>query len=479
MVTKEFETILNHFVEKINENIDKDIIIIARKSSDGLAAGSLISSVLLKLDTRITLRLENDLDSDLISRIVIENHDLNIFIDFSFKEISKINNLLKNKFVIINHDIYPKGLKEYDGKIINPYIYGIDGKAEITSCGLTFLLAERIGRGNKRLSMLAIVSALAEKQNTGPKKSLIGLNSEIASIATSIGILNMKADLIFNNLDYKPLHEALAYNISPYIEGITWNKENCYKILKNTGIVTHRNGKFRTFAEISDQEKNMILDAITKFIFLSNPKNEKENDNIENISESFIGYIFEFPNEDRNSILKNGMEFAFALNSCIKYEKIGLGIGICLGERNNTVTEIEKIVFDYKTNIMNSLEKIFREKWRLLDSDSTVFVNGEGILNEGITNDISIILSESISFKSKLLFLRTLSNDNSYNFYVRKGIKYETKKELTSILQEYLKHDYRIEKNLDDDIIVNVPYSKIEEFSSVIRKRISENENTE
>ena len=254
---------------------------------------------------------------------------------------------------------------------------------------------------------------------------------------------------------------------------------NCYKILKNTGIVTHRNGKFRTFAEISDQEKNMILDAITKFIFLSNPKNEKENDNIENISESFIGYIFEFPNEDRNSILKNGMEFAFALNSCIKYEKIGLGIGICMGERNNTVTEIEKIVFEYKTNIMNSLEKIFREKWRLLDNDSTVFVNGEGILNEAITNDISIILSESISFKNKLLFLRTLSNDNSYNFYVRKGIKYETKKELTSILQEYLKHDYRIEKNLNDGIIVNVPYSKIEEFSSVIRKRISKNENTE
>jgi RecJ-like exonuclease len=293
---------------------------------------------------------------------------------------------------------------------------------------LTFLLAERIGRGNKRLSMLAIVSALAEKQNIGPKKSLIGLNSEIASIATSIGILNMKADLIFNNLDYKPLHEALAYNISPYIEGITWNKENCYKILKNTGIVTHRNGKFRTFAEISDQEKNMILDAITKFIFLSNPKNEKENDNIENISDSFIGYIFEFPNEDRNSILKNGMEFAFALNSCIKYEKIGLGIGICMGERNNTVTEIEKIVFDYKTNIMNCLEKIFREKWRLLDNDSTVFVNGEGILNEGITNDISIILSESISFKTKLLLLRTLSNDNSYNFYVKKGIEYGQKK---------------------------------------------------
>jgi hypothetical protein len=128
---------------------------------------------------------------------------------------------------------------------------------------------------------------------------------------------------------------------------------------------------------------------------------------------------------------------------------------------------------------MNCLEKIFREKWRLLDNDSTVFVNGEGILNEGITNDISIILSESISFKTKLLFLRTLSNDNSYNFYVKKGIEYGTKKELTSTLQEYLKHDYRIEKNLNDDIIVNVPYSMIEEFSYVIRKRISKNENSE
>lgn len=472
MVKNDFDIALKTIVEKLNQFVEKDIIIVARKSCDGLTAGSLISYILLKSNTRFTFRLEVDLDSDVLSKIFAENHDLNIFIDFNSKEISKINNLFKNKFIIINHDIISKEpIKEYEEKLINPYLYGIDGNREITSCGLTFLLSEKIARENKKLSPLVIVSALAEKQNLGPKKSLIGLNEEIASIALSMGVLNMRTGLIFNNLDHKSIHEALAYNISPYIEGITWNKENCYKILRNAGIVMNRGGRIRTFAEISEEEKNMLLDAITKFIFLSHSRNDDMNNYIENISNSLIGYIFEFTKEDRNSILKNAMEFVFAIKSCINYKKTGLAIGICMGERNNTLTEIEKLVFHYKANIMNSLERIFTEKWRILDKDSIVFVHGEGILNEEIINDISSILSESLSFKKKLLFLRTLTNNDTYRFYIKKGIDYNTK-ELEYILQGYLKNNNQLQ-NFSDEVIINIPYSKVEEFSSLIRKRLS------
>ena len=406
MVKKELETALKFNGERIYSNIDKDVFLISRRNCDGLVAGTIISTALLKLDTRFTFRTIDNLDPDTIARIISEDHDFNIFIDLNIEDYGKIKNL-NDKFLIIDHNKILQDVKEYEEYLLNPYIYGIDGKTEISSGGLAYLIAEKLNKGNKKLSLLAIVFALAEKQDTGIKKSLTGLNSEIASIASSIGIVNIKTDLVFNSIGHKPIHEALAYNISPYIEGVTWNKENCYKILKNSGINTHKNGKFRTFAEISEEEKNIILDAITKFIFLSS-KNNRNKGIIENISNDLVNQLFEFVKEDSNSVLHDGREFAFVINACIRNLKSELAIGICMGERNDTLIETEQLTNDYKANIINLLEKIFKEKWRLIDNGLFVFINGEGILADDNIKEMVQILSESITLRKKWFFFKNL-----------------------------------------------------------------------
>lgn len=474
MVKKELETALKFNGERIYSNIDKDIFLISRRNCDGLVAGTIISTALLKLDTRFTFRTIDNLDPDTIARIISEDHDLNIFIDLNIEDFGKIKNL-KDKFLIIDHNRIAQNVKEYEEYLLNPYIYGIDGKNEISSGGLAYLIAERLNKGNKKLSLLSIVSALAEKQDTGIKKSLIGLNSEIASIASSIGIVNIKTDLVFNSIGHKPIHEALAYNISPYIEGVTYNKENCFKILKNSGINTHKNGKVRTFADISEEEKNIILDAITKFIFLSSKIN-KNKEIIENISNNLVNQLFEFVKEDNNSILHDGREFAFVINACIRNMKPELAIGICMGERNNTLIETEQLTNSYKTTIIKSLEKIFKEKWRLIDDGLFVFINGEGIVADDNVKDMVQILSESITLRKKWLFLRTLSNDNNYKFYSIKGNNCDLKFNIDSILKQYPDIISQVDKNISNTYTLKVSYSKIEEVTSIIRKGISKYE---
>lgn len=474
MVKKELETALKFNGERIYSNIDKDIFLISRRNCDGLVAGTIISTALLKLDTRFTFRTIDNLDPDTIARIISEDHDFNIFIDLNIEDFGKIKNL-KDKFLIIDHNRIAQNVKEYEEYLLNPYIYGIDGKNEISSGGLAYLIAERLNKGNKKLSLLSIVSALAEKQDTGIKKSLIGLNSEIASIASSIGIVNIKTDLVFNSIGHKPIHEALAYNISPYIEGVTYNKENCFKILKNSGINTHKNGKFRTFADISEEEKNIILDAITKFIFLSSKIN-KNKEIIENISNNLVNQLFDFVKEDNNSILHDGREFAFVINACIRNMKPELAIGICMGERNNTLIETEQLTNSYKTTIIKSLEKIFKEKWRLIDDGLFVFINGEGIVADDNVKDMVQILSESITLRKKWLFLRTLSNDNNYKFYSIKGNNCDLKFNIDSILKQYPDIISQVDKNISNTYTLKVSYSKIEEVTSIIRKGISKYE---
>src|SRR5918993_888487 len=431
MVKKELETSLKFNGERIYSNIDKDIFLISRRNCDGLVAGTIISTALLKLDTRFTFRTIDYLDPDTVARIISEDHDFNIFIDLNIEDIGKIKNL-KDKLLIIDHNNTSQNLKDCEEYLLNPYLYGINGKNEISSGGLAYLIAEKLNKGNKKLSLLGIVSALAEKQDTGIKKSLIGLNSEIASVASSTGIVSIKTDLVFNTLGYKPIHEALAYNISPFIEGITWNKENCYKILKNSGINTHKNGKLRAFAEISEEEKN--------------------------------------------SILHDGREFAFVINACIRNMKSELAIGICLGERNNTLRETELLTNSYKANIVNSLEKIFKEKWRLIDNGSFVFINGEGLLADDNVKEIVEILSESITFRKKWFFLRTLSNDNNYKFYSVKGNNCDLKFDIDSILKQFPDIISHVDRNIPNIYTLKVSYSKIEEFISIIRKGVSKYE---
>ena len=84
--------------------------------------------------------------------------------------------------------------------------------------------------------------------------------------------------------------------------------------------------------------------------------------------------------------------------------KSELAIGICMGERNNILLETEQLTNSYKVTIIKSLEKIFKEKWRLIDDGLFVFINGEGILTDDNIKDIVQILSESITLRKKWFF---------------------------------------------------------------------------
>ncbi len=89
MVKKELETALKFNGERIYSNIDKDIFLISRRNCDGLVAGTILSTALLKLDTRFTFRTIDNLDPDTIARIISEDHDFNIFIDSKYRRFWK------------------------------------------------------------------------------------------------------------------------------------------------------------------------------------------------------------------------------------------------------------------------------------------------------------------------------------------------------------------------------------------------------
>ena len=417
MGVNELHQDLKLFCEKISVAVenDEEISIISHLDADGITSGSIISTSLARLGAKWTLRTVSDINLNVIEQMKSDSHDFYIITDLGAGMARELFDSLNNKWIIIDHHQMPQEemTADYNDQIMNAWKYDIDGGSEISAGGMAYMVANTIDRKNKDLSTTAIISAIGDRQDQGDKKSLIGINSEILKTAQTLGLISVDLDLMFTGRDTRPLHEALAYTLFPYIDGLTWNIENCYSIIKNSGIKMKVNGRWRVTSEISQQEKSTILDAIAKFVATS--QNTQDN-----VIDNLTGFTYTLINEDQRSQLRDAREFSTLLNACGRIRKAGVGIGICMGDRNAMLTEGEEIVANYRITLRNYISTIFAEKWRLVDDGKAIFVNGEGLLAEDMLGAVSSLLSGSPTFSGRLLFVRTLASDSTYKFSSRK-----------------------------------------------------------
>jgi single-stranded-DNA-specific exonuclease len=423
---------LKPFCEKINDVIENgnEISIITHLDADGIISGSIIFTSLVRSGAKCIVRTVSDMTLNVIEQMKFENHDFYIITDLGWGMANELIKALDKRWMVIDHhQIYKEEITTaYNDQVLNAWKFGINGDKEICAGGMAYMVASTLDRKNRDLSYAAVVSALADRQDQGEKRSLISINSEIVKIAESLGLISVDLDLMFTGRETRPLHEALAYTLFPYIDGLTWNRENCYSIMKGAGVKMKENGRWRVLSEISLEEKNIILDAIAKFVVSS--KNTATD-----VIDNLIGYTYTLTNEDQRSQLRDAREFSVMLNACGRIRKAGIGIGICMGDRNAMLTEGEEIAAKYRTTLRNYISAIFAEKWRLTDDGKSVFVNGEGLLAEDMLGAVSSLLSGSPSLGGRLLFVRTMTKDDTYKFSSRKCLGCKSRSNLGLIMR--------------------------------------------
>jgi len=220
-------------------------------------------------------------------------------------------------------------------------------------------------------------------------------------------------------------------------------------------------------SEISQQEKSTILDAIAKFIVTSQ---NTETDIIDNLT----GYAYTLVNEDQRSWLRDMREFSTLLNACGRIRKAGVGIGICMGDRNAMLTEGECIVTNYRITLRNYISTIFAEKWRLVDDGKALFINGEGLLDEDMIGAVSSLLSGSPTFGGRLLFVRTLARDNTYKFSSRKCLACKSELNLGLLMR----HCSELVGGVGGGHVAaagcRIPYARLESFMQGVRNVIAD-----
>jgi len=427
-MTRSLEESLSFFKDKVSDCIKtgKSISVTTHLDCDGLTSGSIITKALIRAGANCTVRTSKEFSKKIVESFKTDSRDFHIVTDLGGGFAKDLNEAVGDNWIVLDHHQISEEEKE-NQNMINAWNYGIDGGSEICAGGMAYLASVALDEKNSDLSAIAVVSALGDRQDQGERKSFVGKNFEIANVAKDEGLVDIDLDLLLVGRETRPLADALAFTSQPFIEGLTWNRDTCLSLLNSSGIQLKDEGRWRVPAELNEEEKRQVIEAITKF---TSEKNSTE------IASELIGYTYTFPREDKLSFLRDGREFSTMLNSCGRINRSGVGMAVCMGDRNKILREAETILTDYRKMIKEYMNILSNERWRISESETCVMVNGEGIVPETMTGTISSLIAGSPKNIGKIIILRTKGEENTIKFSSRKSFSCKSDINLSELMRK-------------------------------------------
>ena len=404
---------LSYFHDKVSDCIksSKNISVLTHLDCDGITSGSIVTKSLIRSGARCTVRTVNDFNQNLVEKMKNDSRELHIITDLGGGFAKDLDTSLDDSWVVVDHHQIPE--EEFDNeRVINAWKYNIDGGTEISAGGMAYLVSQVLHKENTDLAWIAVVAALGDRQDQGEKKSFLGINLEIASTAKKNNQVEIDLDVLLVGRETRSLPDALAFTSHPFIEGLTWNRDACLSLLNSSGIKLKDGSRWRVPAELTEDEKRILLQSISKF---TSSKNATE------IMDELVGYTYTLSGEDKRSFLRDAREFSTMLNSCGRIRKAGVGIAICMGDRTKMLGEGENILLEYRTLLRTYMNTLASERWRVVDNGRYLMINAEGVVPENMAGAVSSLLGGSQKNTGKIIILRTNGDEGTIKFSSRKS----------------------------------------------------------
>ena len=378
----------------IREKAKQDSILVATHfDADGLSAGSIVLSALDRLGALTTLRVIDRIDEKILEDLEQIECGLVIFSDIGSGYLEMISKILRTREIVIADHHQPLG--EPTGiHHFNTHVMGFNGSEEISGAGTAYLLAKAVDSRNTDLSTMAIVGALGDQQDKGPKRGFKGLNAEILKDAVDSKLLEVRQDLIFFGRQTRPIHKAIASTTDPFLPGLSGEEDRCLALLDSAGVSTKTDDRWRTIADLSLEEKQRIVEKIIAHQVSLNLKGEVVMD--------LVGSVYTLLREDPGTSLRDAREFATLLNSCGRMNRAGLGIAIGVGDRGESYKAALDVYVQYKATLSKYMNWVATTQNATKRGRNMVLVNGKGVIDENMTGAVSSLVSSSNLFGDKV-----------------------------------------------------------------------------
>lgn len=245
----------NETASLIKEKARDDVVLLATHfDADGISAGSIMLKALNRLGAQTHLRVIDRIDEKILANLEEIQSSLVIFTDIGSGYLDIVSKILRGRDLVIADHHQPQG-SQAGITHFNTHEMGFNGSEEVSGAGTAYLLAKALDSRNVDLSVLAIVGALGDQQDKGPKRSFKGLNTEILKDATDSKLLEVKQDLIFFGRQTRPIHKAIASTTDPFLPGLSGEEDRCLALLDSAGVPTKVEDRWRTISDLSLEEK--------------------------------------------------------------------------------------------------------------------------------------------------------------------------------------------------------------------------------
>ena len=301
----------------------RSLLVVSHTDADGITAGSIATMAAERLGIPCQTEFVSKLTEETIELINEASEDFVWICDLGSGYLSQFTR--SNLIITDHHTPDPNWRRKQtvlDSFIslehLNPHAYGLDGSVAVSGAGMTYLLAKELDPANIDMAYLAIIGALGDFQDSDNSR-LVGINRTILNDAVSSGKIVIEQDLRLFGRETRPLVQFFQYCNDPHLEGLTDNPNGCNDMLEFLNIPVKRNGEWRTWNDLTPEEKDRITDNVLSLLPLDEQKR-------------IYGEMYTLPGFEKGTGLRDAKEFATILNSCGRYDDAETGMRICCGD---------------------------------------------------------------------------------------------------------------------------------------------------
>ncbi len=376
----------------LDSSDDRYIAVLTHYDADGLSAGGALLRLLDGLGKRYIIRSVTDLSEENIKKFFKLDADLHIITDLGSGELDKIK-IYKKSFnvkevIILDH--HKVNSDPEDVLLVNPELYGIDGGSADCAAVLSSYIGYRL-LDDPYFTEIGLIGATGDMQIYDPKD----LTSKVLEDAVSEGVARKIRDFIFFQNRSLPIFKAITWTYVPYIPGFSGRDDVGLRLVKKAGIEVEKgSGVYKTVDDLSDYEKNRLLEEILHYILGLGVDDLKPRD--------LMSDIIVFTKEE-HYLLRYSLDFSNLVSAAGRLGKDFLGIIVASGVRGDFVKEIEAV---------------YEERRKLLGKYLSYVETNKKVVNDVVLVDlrdtdvsprfggtISTILSKSLIYSDKVVLV--------------------------------------------------------------------------
>jgi len=441
----------------------KRILVVTHIDADGLCSGSIAFASLMRKGANVAVRTLPDLDGKAIAALAAEGYDMYLFTDLGSTLLPELESALGGRYLVVDHHQVPEP-DIANPSLVNAWAFGYDGGKEACSSAMAYFLAAAMDPNNDDLSPLAVVGSLADRQDSGPGRSLTGLNRSAVEDAQARGLLRVSKDLMFTGRETRPIHEAVALTSAPFLKGLTGNKDSVLAVLHRSGLTLKDGGTWRTVASLSADEKKRLTELIAEALGTEEGATEA--------LASLVGETYTFEFEDSFTPFRDAREFGTMLNACGRMGQAGTGISVCLGDRSDAFRAALKTLSEYRSGINKALDGLTSDPSRVERQGSLVLIRAQGLVDERMLGPVISILTSSSEFKDKVVVGSSDSGESELKISSRVGDAYPGEVNLGIIMREAAEAVEGVGGGHAMAAGAKIPASRAEDFSKAVAAKI-------